>query len=772
MLAAACLASQAAAAPVPAPELRELVEVVDLSALSPSPDGRLVAFRTDRPSIASNSYALAWHVLDVESGRRTEIGWAGDPIVNDPGLLAAEAPVWSPDGRWIFYRALRSGAVQIWRTARDGSSSQAVTEEAGDVIAMEQAPDGRGLLYRIGPPRAEIERAELAEYDSGILVDEHVELGQNVFRGAIINGRRATQRLTGNWFSRGGILWSRPAVEKRLDFETLASSETGTEHFSAPAAGPEMVARSRRGDVVTALWNGSEGNVRVIRADKDAASVTCATEACRADRIAWVAWRPDRDQVIFASSDRSFVYTLRLWDLPTGKVRTIVRKDGMLSGGRSENAPCAIGRAQAVCVLAEPSSPPRLLAVDIGTGSSRSLFDPNNSLRGRRWPRTERLNWRSADGRQFTGMLFLPDAAPGQPLPLFINYYRCEGFIRGGLGDEWPFALFATHGVAAACVNATRISGPQDALETYRAALGGIEALINMLHGRGLIDRRRVGLGGLSFGSEVTMWAVIHSDLISVASIASPQFEPSNYWFNNVRGRDNDRLLREVWGLGRPEETPEQWRLVSPALNVEKIHTPLLLQLPEQESRYAIELYARLSNSSTPTEMYVFPDEPHLKVQPRHRLAVYGRNLDWFRFWLQDHVDPDPAKAEQYRRWRALAERFQPGGQSVAPRPEPELKRDKVEYPEIGIVRRLAGHSKIGSDAVTVDQSTIRQRAIEQQFHEATAIDRERARAHAFEPALGRTADHLVREQVGEGRARHRPVDAPAQPQPGGNGQA
>ena len=26
--------------------------------------------------------------------------------------------------------------------------------------------------------------------------------------------------------------------------------------------------------------------------------------------------------------------------------------------------------------------------------------------------------------------------------------------------------------------------------------------------------------------------------------------------------------------------------------------------------------------------------------------------VDWFRFWLQESEDPDPAKAEQYERWR------------------------------------------------------------------------------------------------------------------------
>ncbi len=29
-------------------------------------------------------------------------------------------------------------------------------------------------------------------------------------------------------------------------------------------------------------------------------------------------------------------------------------------------------------------------------------------------------------------------------------------------------------------------------------------------------------------------------------------------------------------------------------------------------------------------------------------------NGDWLRFWLKDEEDTDPAKAEQYARWREL----------------------------------------------------------------------------------------------------------------------
>jgi dipeptidyl aminopeptidase/acylaminoacyl peptidase len=58
------------------------------------------------------------------------------------------------------------------------------------------------------------------------------------------------------------------------------------------------------------------------------------------------------------------------------------------------------------------------------------------------------------------------------------------------------------------------------------------------------------------------------------------------------------------------------------------------MQLPEQEYRYNLELFGRLSASKTPVEMYIYPGEPHIKFQPRHKLAVYERNLAWFERWL------------------------------------------------------------------------------------------------------------------------------------------
>ena len=68
----------------------------------------------------------------------------------------------------------------------------------------------------------------------------------------------------------------------------------------------------------------------------------------------------------------------------------------------------------------------------------------------------------------------------------------------------------------------------------------------------------------------------------------------------------------------------------------------------------------RLSTLSSalgkPVEIFIYPNELHIKNQPKHRFEIYNRNLDWMRFWLQDYEDPNSSKSQQYARWRKLRE--------------------------------------------------------------------------------------------------------------------
>ena len=150
----AVLLLAAAAAPASAgPTMNELVEVADIASLSPSPSGRTVAFRVERPSIERNSYAIDWYVADLDSGTTRRVGGGGAPIYGDAGPLEPEIALWSPDGRFLFHRALVDEAIGVWRTAADGSGGRPVVVRDADVERLAGSPDGRFLTYELGPPR-------------------------------------------------------------------------------------------------------------------------------------------------------------------------------------------------------------------------------------------------------------------------------------------------------------------------------------------------------------------------------------------------------------------------------------------------------------------------------------------------------------------------------------------------------------------------------------------------------------------------------------------
>ena len=55
-----------------------------------------------------------------------------------------------------------------------------------------------------------------------------------------------------------------------------------------------------------------------------------------------------------------------------------------------------------------------------------------------------------------------------------------------------------------------------------------------------------------------------------------------------------------------------------------------------------------------PTEFVIYPRTGHNIALPRLRRESAIRNLDWFLFWLTGQGDADPARRDQYARWRRL----------------------------------------------------------------------------------------------------------------------
>jgi len=649
---------------------RQLVEIADFSSPVVSPDGTRVAFRVSRASIERNTYDTVWYIQRMDGASPQRVSDGGVPLRDSAGIELPATPVWSPDGHWIYYRARLDDRIDVWRASADGDAAERVTQGEADVRDFSLSPDGKVLKYSIGPAREEIMAAEQAEYDRGIRVDRTTPLGQNLFRSGDTEGRLATQRL-GLIFNRVDLTADVPDRWKAVDLASgavrdLAPSERPPAALAASDLAKQVrhvwkLERDRKSRRIALLTRteATPGQPRIELAMLPARGtrrlVKCAAEACTGKEISDVRWRPGTDEVIFTVTpyDKGFAQSVYRWNVDTGAVSQVATSDGLFGGeGRWGPGTCGVSSAALACVTAEANRPPRLERVDLQTGARQVLFDPNQALaQDLASMPAQLLRWTDAKGRTFTGQLYLARRADNKLPPLFVTYYRCIGFVRGGSGDEWPLATMAEQGISTLCINAPSFSA--DAQERYELGRSAVESAVEQLASEGRIDRTKIGMGGLSFGSEVMMWTLIHADVITAASMASPTTSPMYYLLGSNIGDPFLSLLRTNWQLGAPDETPAQWQQISPTLNLGKIHTPILMQFPEQEYMHGLDYAIPLMRSNR-ADIYVFPNEPHNKFQPRHKFAVYARNLDWFRFWLLGLEDPASAKAPQYARWRTM----------------------------------------------------------------------------------------------------------------------
>src|SRR3546814_14963376 len=91
------------------------------------------------------------------------------------------------------------------------------------------------------------------------------------------------------------------------------------------------------------------------------------------------------------------------------------------------------------------------------------------------------------------GVLLRPAKAQG-PLPLVIQYYRCAGFLKGGVGDEIPMLPLVEKGIAVLCINARQPPEGAPMEAGYELPLKAIDDRKSV--GSGQRGPGRVTLGG------------------------------------------------------------------------------------------------------------------------------------------------------------------------------------------------------------------------------------------------------------------------------------
>ncbi len=185
-----------------------------------------------------------------------------------------------------------------------------------------------------------------------------------------------------------------------------------------------------------------------------------------------------------------------------------------------------------------------------------------------------------------------------------------------------------------------------------------LESAVDYLDGLGIIDRRRVGLLGFSRTAYHVKYAITHSHYHFAAAIAAEGID-FGYWMyvaNAVNSPVFGGEFERMYG-GLPWRANwKRWMEQSISFNFDKIRTPLRLEADSNPGSIISEweTFAALRLLNKPVDLIFIPHGDHPVVKAWERMTSQQGAVDWFRFWLKDEEDPDPAKAEQYARWREL----------------------------------------------------------------------------------------------------------------------
>lgn len=697
LLVAACTASAQVSAqparPTPAPPgpvtARELVEASGLSGLMVAPDHKHAVVRVDHQNVEANSTSLTWYVIRLNDGEIIARIDGGDPRWSVNGNLALEVAQWSPDSRRIYLRRLEGEDVQLWRAGIEGNGLQQITDDASDVVAFIIDADGT-VHYAVGPAtREEIKAAERVEYDHGVVLDRTFIVGQRVTNNFPVNGRMATYRHSPEAanFGRSTLLGELPlrALTLTPDLSVaLPAADTVLKRFDSVwkdslggfmGFDPEERTRatfpplSRSASITASTGRKSDKPHTLSRTvlswtDRDGASSECLATVCSdADQLSIVGWTGDGQDLVFQTWDAGAA-ALNRWNTGTGTVSEIFRAEGVMGASDSGlRGACQLAGQEAICIAAGPDRPPQLVAVDLASGATRPLFDPNPHLSRDRLGVVRKLILTDRFGGASIAYVVLPrEWRAGQRLPLVITSYTCRGFLLGGSGQDVPEHVLAGLGFAAACVDGSGSVvryAPDFRFTPENSNLSGLdfyEDAVRELAEEGVIDPRRVLLTGFSGSATNTAMAITRSQMFTAAAVTTKGSLDAIACYLASHYRSCADWARED-GPPLPYDSRSGILAKSPAWNADKITAPLLMQLPETEYTGMMQLYGAMTDYGRAVEMVIFPDAYHYKHQPRQRLAVYERNVDWAEFWLRGRLSDDVRDAPQNARWTQMRER-------------------------------------------------------------------------------------------------------------------
>ncbi|MFQ5537945.1 MAG: S9 family peptidase [Gemmatimonadota bacterium] len=624
-----------------------------------SPDGSRVAFVVRTPVTEGEKSEWLSHIWVGA----TDGSWARQFT---RGEKSATSPAFSPDGRWLAFASSRSGKNQVWAMRLDGGEAIQLTQAESGVGSFAWSPDGSRIAYLMRDPETKEEKARKKEKRDPILVDrnfKYAHLYMVPFHPDAEDPPEAT-RLTAGTFHINSFDWA-------PDGSTIAFGHQPDPRLDVGAVSQDISTVPTDGSKeVTPLvtLGGTDGNPRY---SPDGHWVAFTSSGDRPERVGLadvyvvaaeggeprlLAFSHDRSGgLVDWSRDGSRVYLTE--SIGTTRQVTALPADGgplerVTSG---EGVVGAVSFASGADIMAftwqTPDTPADVFVSAVGRGDRTRISNLHAAMETPPMGRTEKLTWRSKDGRfQIEGLLTYPVGyEPGRSYPLILNVHGGPAgvYVQSFTGGPsiYNIQYFAQNGYAVLRPNprGSRGYGKEFRFANVRDwgfgdmddLMAGVDRVIEM----GVAHPDSLLLMGWSYGGYMTSFAVTRTDRFKAASMGAGLPDLISMVTTTDIG---EYLVAHMGGKEFWEDYPEYqrhsaiYRIANVKTPVQVIHGQRDLRVPFTQGQ---EFYRALLRRGVPTEMITLPRTPHGPREPKLQAAVSPLILKWFEKNLRPGED-------------------------------------------------------------------------------------------------------------------------------------
>ena len=656
------LAAQSPDDPSPRPmTVDDVLALGSPSGVAISPDGSWVAF------VVSEA--------DMEADRTETSVWIvpSDTGPDDARRLTAsgvdESPAWHPSGEWIAFASSRDGERQVYGIRPDGGEAWQVTSHVSAVASFALSPDGSRLGFLAAPPKTEADE-ELEKHRGRPMVQDsayadqwtHLYVAEMAADGSAGEATRWSrdglhvENLVWSPDSRAVAFGARPSPVLRTRYNGATYVQDGPEEDARQVTtmeGPDgpVAWDDGTGLVVTAsgqvlgtfnrqLWSVSPG----------------AGDSGAPDPVSLTAGLDENATLVHIDGSRLLVSASQR----TGAaLHHIPMSDGKAAGPPSAvtddrgfySAMSASDDGTRIAFTAEDgTNPPDVFVSDAGTFAPRRLTDLNPGTADLALGPQRVERWRSrADSEEIEGVLTLPVGyEEGDRVPLVLVIHGGPSGVSSdrfhGTRGAYPVQVYAGMGFAVLQPNYRGSTGYGERFRGLnRGDISGrdwvdVDSGVDAMIERGIADPARLAVSGWSFGGHHTYWGITRTDRFKAASAGAGA--------NDLISMYSQTDLPEFYHTYLGPKPWEDWELYeerSAYRYVDRVTTPLLIQVGENDERVPAEQSIQFFEAvraigKAPTELVIYPGQPHGVRSPRLRRDLMTRNVQWLRKW----VLPDP----------------------------------------------------------------------------------------------------------------------------------